>query len=595
MKSFVELSRILLLECGRQLGVDTKRDIHTLVTRHAKEGDSFITIALPAFCQSLERALDRGHVVNDDWSGPSWAKSSPGYPRFLGGFLNLVFDARGYLRPDVDPDVVYLLRQFLLVRKKVWAIASEKRQSAALSGYIECEKEIVDDVDCEIFRRVSAIVLTSILAQDRYGFCPSRIKGQHGPGATAEGLTTNGRWNFRTWSERLERVFPHGYHAFPTEYHYYSDTDVSTTLLSENDELPVKVVFVPKTMKTPRVIAIEPAYNQYIQQGIMRWLVPLIERSSITGGRVNFTDQTVNQRLALESSVTGRLSTIDMKEASDRVSVSHVERMFAMHPQLLDAIMACRSTRAKLPDGRVVVLRKFASMGSALCFPVEALAFFIAIVSARIVARGVSADVNSVRKYARDVYVFGDDLLVPKDETPGIIGYLEAIGFKVNRHKSFWNGKFRESCGVDAYNGQEITPVYVRFDLDPSVVESVVSWVASANQMYHKGMWSTARWMRAQVENHLGPLPFGTEASRLLSWRNFSNSSTHRRWNKLLHRFEERGFITSTRRRRDPLNGVSALHKCLRLIGVESPQADHLATTDRPWSLRLKARWAPAN
>jgi len=596
VKSFVELSRRLLLEIGRRVGVAVDRDILTFDLRCAKEGDSFLTIALPAYCQSLERALDRGQVISTDWYGPSWAKSAGGLPLFLGGFLDRLFDATGYLRHEIDSDVVLCLRQFLLVRKKVWAVANERRQWLALESYIKCEQEISDDVIvCGTFREVCARVLLSIVGQSGGGFDPLAIKGQHGPGATAEALTPNKRWNFPTWSERLERVFPHGYHAYPTEYTYWSDPLHKTRLLSEDDEQPVKVVFVPKTMKTPRVIAIEPSYAQYMQQGIMRWLTPLIESGPLTKGRINFRDQSINQRLAVQSSSNGRLATVDMSEASDRVSIAHVRTMLASHAPLLEAVFACRTPRALLPNGQVVVLRKFASMGSALCFPMEALAFFCAIVSARIVARKGRVTRSSVERFAEDVYVYGDDLLFPADEAPEIVNYLESLGFKVNRHKSFWTGRFRESCGVDAYDGVDVTPAYVRFNYDPKVAESVVSWVASANQLYQKGFWATVRWMREEVENTIGPLPFSDGTSPLVHWRSFSNCVTFRRWNKRKHRYEERGYVPTTSRRADPLEGIGALHKCLRLVGAKSIDRDHLATTAKSWSLRLETKWAPAN
>jgi hypothetical protein len=88
-------------------------------------------------------------------------------------------------------------------------------------------------------------------------------------------------------------------------------------------------------------------------------------------------------------------------------------------------------------------------MGSALCFPIESVAFFIAIVSIRLASAGVRITPSTVRKYSERVYVYGDDLIVPADEAPAISSALPLFGFKVNAHKSFWSGNFRESCGMD--------------------------------------------------------------------------------------------------------------------------------------------------
>jgi hypothetical protein len=137
-------------------------------------------------------------------------------------------------------------------------------------------------------------------------------------------------------------------------------------------EQPVKVVLVPKTLKGPRVIAEEPCCMQYVQQGIRDVLYDLLEnKNRFTSGHINFRDQTVNQSLALASSSDGRLATIDLSDASDRVPYDLALLMFQSNPEVMEAIDSCRSLRAVLPSGQVIgPLRKFASMGSALCFPV---------------------------------------------------------------------------------------------------------------------------------------------------------------------------------------------------------------------------------
>jgi hypothetical protein len=63
------------------------------------------------------------------------------------------------------------------------------------------------------------------------------------------------------------------------------------------------------------------------------------------------------------------LVTIDMKEASDRVSVGHVVNLFPSN--WVEALMASRSSHTELPDGKVIALNKFAPMGSAFAFPLK--------------------------------------------------------------------------------------------------------------------------------------------------------------------------------------------------------------------------------
>lgn len=612
MKSLLGLTVVLVQECARICSVDPTRDLKTLRERVSSEGDSFLTITLPSFCQSFERSLDEGRIDQNAFPGFTRVRRS-GPPAFLQGFLSMVFDTAGMLRADVSSDVIYLVRQICLLHKKSWAIANKRRQTAAIRGYISAEAEInesFDDPD-QYFRKVAGVVVSDLLSFDPYGFRPEEIVGRHGPGATVEKFTTNQKWTFRFWHDRLEQVFAYSDHCISDSSHMLEpEVQDRVTFLPENEEPPVRVVFVPKTMKTPRVIAIEPAAMQYAQQAVLKYLVPLIEgkrtngrrQPPITAGHVNFTDQSINQKLALKASRDRGLATIDMKEASDRVSLAHAKAVFAVSPKLWEAVEACRTRRAELPDGTTVSLKKFASMGSAMCFPTEALAFFIAIVASRLRKRGLPVTYAKVREYSRRVYVYGDDILVPADEAESIGQDLTLYGFRVNKHKSFWTGRFRESCGVDAYAGQDVTPVYCRFaPPDRTESEAIVSWVAMANGLYDRGLWSTASGVRKYIESKIGALPVSPTDNGGLRWTTVLKQFSVGRWNGQLHRFEVRSYVPSPARRPDHLEGYAALHKCLAkletksssILDVESPDRQHLTDSVRRGALALKRRWLP--
>jgi hypothetical protein len=152
-----------------------------------------------------------------------------------------------------------------------------------------------------------------------------------------------------------------------------------------------KVVLVPKDSRGPRLISAEPLEYQWIQQGVGRSIVAHLEAHHLTKGRVNFTHQEVNRRLAQESSATLELATLDLKDASDRVSLELVRRVFKNTPELVRALEAIRTDATLLPDGRVQSLKKFAPMGSAVCFPVEAFVFW-AILTASIPCDKASSD-----------------------------------------------------------------------------------------------------------------------------------------------------------------------------------------------------------
>jgi hypothetical protein len=618
LKSLVELLELLVLDCARKIGARVHRDVETLRWRSEHEGDSFITITLPTFSRDLERSLAEGGIAPGAW--PSFGKTRAGIPEFLQGFLCNVFDESGHLLDEPSIDCIVAVRQICLFGKKVRRDCAEERTEDAIRRFVECDQSEpnIDASIWEVYGQVCDVLmgeaeeLEAIFDND--ALLMERFKPHHGPRATQEKIASNQKWVFKRWHTRLSHAgFTYCRFAAPR------GTDDGNVSLREYesgvkvvepwDEAPVRVVTVPKTLKSPRIIGVEPVCMQYIQQGIKDLVVRFLERSWMTAGHVNFTDQLLNRELARNSSRTGELATIDMSDASDRVTVAHVERLLQTKPALKKAIFACRSSRAKLPSGEVITLKKFASMGSAMCFPMEALVFFASIIAARLHAAGGRVDRRTVHQMGRSVYVYGDDLLFPSDEAPAISEGLEALGHKLNRSKSFWTGKFRESCGMDAYDGVEVTPTYLRSDCpaDRTDASGLVSSVATANQLYSAGYTQCASALREAVESILGRLPQVRPDSPAIGWHHHSEVAPRRRWNQDLQLSEERHWVPVSARFSDPLSGWEALAKCSSLgIGKSVYRTmydlpafhrgdQHLDESVRPYSLNLKRRWVPAH
>ena len=108
------------------------------------------------------------------------------------------------------------------------------------------------------------------------------------------------------------------------------------------------------------------------------------------------------------------------------------------------------------------MLRKFSTMGNACTFPVESLLFFSIAVAAILTVRKVTPTKEAIKDAATEVAVFGDDIVAPKDSRELLKRALVVLDFKVNVDKSYEAGRFRESCGVDAYAGANVTPTYLR-------------------------------------------------------------------------------------------------------------------------------------
>jgi hypothetical protein len=598
VKSLGELAEQLLLNCGSKGGAAVFRDVHTLRERTRHEGDGFITITLPNFCSDFERCLAEGRVVPGLFL--SFRKEKSGIPSFLKGFLHHVFGPDGSLRSNPSILHISLIRQICLYGKKILRPCSPSRTQGAIERFISVDKDcVVPEFSCTWTRVFRLIVDSLAIVPEGDSFL---LRPRHGPGATTDRLIGNAKWTNRTWTERLEQC---GYTFHRSRFgrdeplwdpQGYLDPQDQAVYLSPECEPPVKVVLVPKTQKSPRVIAIESTAVQYAQQGLKAILVDAIENSDLTAGHVIFDDQLTNQILALEGSMSGRYATVDLSDASDRISLGHIRALFQSMPKFLEWIEACRTARAVLPGGEVIALRKFASMGSALTFPLEALMFFSSIVASRLEARGIYPTVSSVREYGQEVYVYGDDLIFPADEAPAICADLEAHGFKVNRRKSFWTGKFRESCGADAYDGELVTPTYLRRDLpaDRSDASGILSTVAVANHLEHGGLFNAAAPLRKRVEQILGRLPKVSPDSPAIGWWSHSEATIPSRWNKRLHRVEYRCWSAYSTRVEDPLEGSDALAKCFLLLGSPDPADwEHLEYTDRPYGLTLRRRWTP--
>jgi len=393
------------------------------------------------------------------------------------------------------------------------------------------------------------------------------------------------------WFDRLEPVFPYFHYAVPSPS-FIDGENTRTRFHNPGEEHPVKVVLVPKTAKAPRVIAMEPACMQFMQQGLMHALVARIPKDSY--GMVLFRDQTQNQRYALKGSRDGDLATLDLSEASDRVALSVVKGLTKNFPVFQEAVLACRSQYAKLPDGSMRRLWKFASMGSALCFPVEAMVFSAIVITAILKARQIPLSRQAINSLVGEVSVYGDDLVVPVDSIPSVIELLESFGLKVNYNKSFWSGSFRESCGKEYYAATDITPVRVRNRLPISLsdAEAYLSTVSTRNQFFSDGGYETTVEYLDSILDDIYQLPEVPIGSSVFGKWCYSGYSGTVRWNTDLQRSEIRTLRVVPKKNRDKIDGGPALLKFFTLRGEEPLAADSYEFAGRARTVSLKTSWA---
>lgn len=307
-----------------------------------------------------------------------------------------------------------------------------------------------------------------------------------------------------------------------------------------------KVVLVPKDSRGPRLISCEPLNYQWIQQGLGRKLMSYLESHPYTRGHVNFVDQTINQRLALQASADRNWVTLDMKEASDRVSLHLVRTLFDGLP-ILEALEATRTPETKLPDGRLVRMNKFAPMGSALCFPIESFVFYALCVGV-LQAYGC----YPCRDARSRVFVYGDDLVVRREDYAMIMQHLPAVGLLFNSGKCCTEGFFRESCGVDAYLGFNVTPVKIRtvWSLKcKRTPDELSSYIAYANVFDDRSYYATSEFIRDVVTRRYGKIPTLPKGAHGLVFTqrygdDLKKEGFKTRFCKKYHRLEVYGYIS---------------------------------------------------
>jgi len=490
-----------------------------VVFRLEREGLSFLTKTLPRLGKAFDKALS-GEVQFDSVSYAFKSKKNSKLPIFMGELFELIFSHDGWVLPipcvrsiktmrqlfasfyklelpydsDQEQDVISKFRQTevdILPYHLVFSDLADRLGDT--SSLDQCLSVIKPEGAAKIIYR--AKLLLSRLFSD---FDHKDIYPRHGPGAVS---TKEKLWDKYTWSSISPRIAD----SYPLDAYFYTSLghvcDAYQEIQSlELKESPAKVLLVPKDSRGPRLISCEPLAFQWIQQGLGRAIVRHVESNILTMNNVHFSDQNPNRNVALTGSKTGGVATLDLSEASDRVSVGLVRLLFPS--PLREALLNCRSLSTVLPGGEELKLNKFAPMGSALCFPILALTCW-AILTAGSSDADVFPNYNSVR-----ILVYGDDVIVPTAHAANAIEQLERFGLRINRDKSCTSGFFRESCGMDAYKGVDVTPVRFRtvWSSTPSP-EVYTSWIAYANSMYALNYFNTYKTIVGGIFAIYGEVP----------------------------------------------------------------------------------------
>lgn len=582
----------LLVDCASYypgLTREFKRDSLRLHSALECHGIRFFLDTMPSYRKHLDKCLSEQRLTSSNLFHFGTGGKKGTIPRLFRGLILRVFESSGTLRTDPDVQAIKLLRQLLGVVRKLEMACSPLDTGNAVREFFQIDMEVRDgdlpwssSTDFEADRAVD--LSFQDLAHDRKSlksidqltlfdtpssshlggvldkiqrvadlfmahlgvFNPLDWKPKHGPGAVADQRYGAYKYAFKAWPDRLERIFP--YADFAVANYAQVDPIPRSQLVGEGFllEAPARLCAVPKTIKTPRLIATEPTYLQWCQQAIKDYLATRVSET-LVGLFIDFRRQELNGSLALTASQGSSHATIDLSSASDRISCWHVERLARRLPSLLDSLQATRSAWIKQDlcrySPRYSVVRKYSTMGNATTFPIQSLFFCSIVVGCLLESRRLPATERVIRGLgSRQVRVFGDDLIVPVDCAGLVVEVLSALGLRVNPAKTFLNGKFRESCGVDAFGGHDVTTVNILKSPQRSSPGSIVSSVDVHHNLLEAGYAVTARYLQKtasrQVSNQIRYVRHG---SGLFGWSDLCGTTpvrTRTRWNSALQRTE---------------------------------------------------------
>lgn len=322
---------------------------------------------------------------------------------------------------------------------------------------------------------------------ERY-VCPT-----NGNGATSEfrrGTSMGQKLTEMHPTDRNRSVFSY------LSHNCYFSSDVIDRL--GNDPITVpnvsRLQCVPKSVLKNRTISTEPCSQQFLQHGV-RHAMDVWFRHPVFHW-LSLSDAYRSMDLAREGSVDGEYATLDLSSASDTVTTRLVDSLFA-DTSLRSWLLLGRSVATIMPDTmEILPLEKFAPMGSDLCFPTMCVVF------------GAICEVAVRRTLGRrsrknDYVIYGDDIVVRADCADLVVKILTDLHFEVNVAKSYYYPaieNFREACGMEAYNGFDITPFRISRWLSSPVgagatpsVDQLAGWVEHLNRLLSNGLLATRK------------------------------------------------------------------------------------------------------
>jgi hypothetical protein len=328
-----------------------------------------------------------------------------------------------------------------------------------------------------------------------------------------------------------------------------------------------RLVSVPKDWRRVRIVCVEPYERMNWQQSIRL----MIEGAASTtiANRVSFKSQDF-QRSSL--ALDGR-SSIDLSDASDWVPWPVIFRAFSRVPEIRAALQASRSRFVTL-NGSRYTLKCYATMGNATTFTVMTV----------LLAALCAAVEDHVYRYsgfvARPSTVFGDDIVCDDAIAGSLLMGLRLLGLKPNDQKTYISKRFKESCGLDLFEGVDVTPLRCKTIESARCHDDILRYIAYSNHAHELGYWKLAEYL-GSLTGTVIPCNMGEG-----SFRSFSSGVHYRgaSWNTNYQCFET---FKARAEERIQLDSQSHLEYCLAHPSKEGVSGRVTSTKNASRKLRV--------
>lgn len=413
-------------------------------------------------------------------------------------------------------DILAYIVSFLTFIKKA-EIDDPTLEATAFRGWRDVEDRLANlSLDRESLLDLKAI-LRALLPQQERVYNTTRFSS----GSThLGGRAVSQKLDHFRYNRLIDRAFYRGYSAseaigftpevLPDTEEWYQARFEGNLTEAESDML-----YVFKTFGSYRTICREEPTVAYHQQCLADEMTIVMNRGPMRYC-VDLRDQQLSRDAAIAGSCTRETDTLDLTSASDSVSLALVKAVFP--PYLLRKMLATRARKVVFnPQSgprQEFSVHKFAPMGSAVCFPTQCI-IYLGVVLREYLRWDGHVDVRSMTTKSLTVYiqslrtdqglynktlvrprVYGDDIICDSRVTGSIIAALVELGFVVNVAKSFRSSQaVRESCGVYAFDGNDITPFVWKIPHFTSVLpmKCVVGLIDMCNRAGDKHLYHLHR------------------------------------------------------------------------------------------------------